>query len=77
MFIDELGLPIAAQENTEIIKPSDHTLQFYTVNEKYGHRCFRFSNRVEKDVLKIMGFVRHVISLLLCFWKKSEPYIPA
>jgi len=49
-------MPIAAQENAEIIKPGDDPLQFNTVDEEDCQRCFLFSYMIEEGVLKTLCF---------------------
>ena len=44
-----------------IIKPSDNTLQFHAIDQKYGQRCFRFPDGVKKSVLQILVTIGHNI----------------
>jgi hypothetical protein len=34
MLVDELGMPVSAQENTEIVEPSDDALKLDAVHEE-------------------------------------------
>ena len=64
MFVDQLRLPVAAQQDAEIVKPGYHSLQFDAAYQKNSHWHFLFSDVVEKGVLKILGPVcRHYLSI--------------
>ena len=54
MLIDKLGMPVAAQKNTEIIKPGDDPLQFYAVDQEDCKRHLVFTDKIEKCVLEIL-----------------------
>ena len=54
MLIDKLGMPIAAQQNAEIIKPGDDTLQFHAVDQEDCKRHLVFTDKIEKCVLEIL-----------------------
>jgi hypothetical protein len=59
-------MAIATQQNTEIVEPTDDTLQLHTIDQKDGERRFVFANVVEKCVLQILGFFgRHVFYPLI------------
>ena len=38
VFVDELGMAIAAQQHAEIIEPRDDALQLYAVHQENGRR---------------------------------------
>ena len=48
MLIDQLGLAIAAQQHTEIIKPGDNTLQFDPVDQENCYWNLGFANVIEE-----------------------------
>jgi hypothetical protein len=45
MLVDQLALPIPAQEHAEIVEPGDHALQFHAVDQKDRHRHLSSSGR--------------------------------
>jgi len=60
VFVDQLRMVIAAQQNAKIIEPNDNALQLHTVHQKDSDRHFDFAHVIEKHILKILGFVaRH------------------
>lgn len=59
MLVYELGVPIATQQYTEIIKPGYHTLKLNAVHQKDCERRLVFSDGVEKRILEILRFIRH------------------
>ena len=66
MFIDELRVPIPAQQNAKIIEPGDDTLQLYPVDEKDRERSLLLPYIVEKRVLKAWYFFGgHVFSVFV------------
>jgi hypothetical protein len=54
VLIDKLGMPIATEQNAEIVEPSDDTLQFDPVNQKDCQRYLIFADKIEKSVLEIL-----------------------
>ena len=60
MLVNQLGLSIAAQQYTKVIKPSDHALQFDPVYEKYSHWDFGLTNMVQKCILQVLSIIRHL-----------------
>jgi hypothetical protein len=46
MFIDQLRLTITAQQHAKIIKPGNHTLQLYAVNQEDCDGDFGLANVV-------------------------------
>src|SRR5262249_17536648 len=54
VFVNELGMAIAAQQHAEIIEPRDDALQLYAVHQENGERNFVFADVVEKIVLKVL-----------------------
>jgi hypothetical protein len=59
VLVDKLGIPVAAQQDTEIIEPGDVTLQLDPVDQKNRHRRFAFADCVEKSVLQVLLFFGH------------------
>jgi hypothetical protein len=59
MLINELRHAVAAQKHRKIIKPRYNALKFDPFDQKHGHRCFRFSEGVQKEVLKSVIFFSH------------------
>ena len=61
MFIHQLGMPVSAQQDAEIIEPRHDTLQFHTVDQKDRQWCFLLANVIEKSVLEVLrAFCRHL-----------------
>src|SRR5271163_915463 len=54
VFIDQLRVPVTAQQDAEIIKPGNETLQFYSVDEKNRDRRLGLSDVIEKRVLEVL-----------------------
>lgn len=55
MFVNQLRLTISAQQNTEIIEPSDDPLQLDTIDQKNRYRNLGFSNMIQERILKILS----------------------
>jgi hypothetical protein len=60
MFVDKLRLAVTAQEHTEIVKPGDHALQLYAVDQEDCDRDFGFPGVVQKGVLQVLFVGSHV-----------------
>ena len=58
VFIDQLRVTVAPQQDAEIVEPCDDTLKLDAVDQEYCHRNLVFSDVVEKCVLKILVFFR-------------------
>lgn len=54
MLVDQLDVTIAAQQNTEVIKPTDDALKLYAVYEEHRDWKLVFADMIEKDVLYIL-----------------------
>jgi hypothetical protein len=65
MFVDQLRLTIAAQKHAEIVKPSDHALQFDTVDEENRYRNLGLANLIEKGILQILFIGGHWLIVLV------------
>ena len=60
MLIHQLRMRIAPQQDREIIKPSNNSLEFNSIDEKYSDRSFVLSDVVQEHVLNVLAFLRHV-----------------
>ena len=54
VFVDELGMAIAAQQHAEIIEPRDDALEFHAIHQENGEWDFVFADVIEKSVLKVL-----------------------
>ena len=54
VLVDELGMTVPPQQDAEIIKPSDHALQLYPVDQEDRERDFAFTDVIEKSVLQVL-----------------------
>src|SRR6185437_8647738 len=54
MLVDELRVGVAAKQNAEVIEPSNDTLEFHTVHQKYCNRRLVLPNVIEEHVLNIL-----------------------
>jgi hypothetical protein len=50
-------MPVAPQQETEIVKPGNDALKLDAVDEKNGQRNLGLANMIEKSVLKILRTV--------------------
>ena len=55
VLVDELRMPIPAQQHAEIIEPGHDALQLDPVDQKYGERDFAFSDVIEKGILQVLS----------------------
>jgi hypothetical protein len=58
VFIDQLGMGVAAQQHTEIVKPGDNPLQFDAIYEKYGYRQLVLADVIKEYILYVLRFFR-------------------
>ena len=54
VLVNKLALPIAAQQDTEVIKPGDDPLQLHAVDQENGHWNLCLSDMVQECVLKVL-----------------------
>ncbi len=54
MLVDQLRMPVAAQENGKIVKPRNNSLQFDSVYEKDRNGRFVFPDVIKKHVLNVL-----------------------
>ena len=66
MLVDQLDMPVAAQEEAEIVERADHPLQLDAVDQENGHRNLIFADVIEEDVL-------HILRLLV--GHRAEPFL--
>ena len=59
MFVNQLRLPVASQQNAEIIKPSDNTLQFNTIDKEDCDRNLGLTHVVQECILQILSVRSH------------------
>jgi hypothetical protein len=83
-----MRLPIAAQQQAEIVKPRDRALQFNPVDQKNRHGLLRFAYMVQKGVLQVLFVGGHGYFHCYCFsslqpcprvrpnWQKSHKFLP-
>src|SRR3954466_586810 len=72
MFVNQLGLTVAAQQHAEIVEPSDIALQLYAIDQKDRDGGFAFADRVEKRVLQVLLFFTH--GFAHCYALQGEPW---
>ena len=54
VLIDKLGMPVAAQQDAEIIEPGYDTLQLDAVDQEDRERNLVLTDKIEKSVLEIL-----------------------
>src|ERR1700730_16880073 len=64
---------IPAQQNTEIVEPSNNPLKLDTIDEKNGNRCLVFPDVVQENVLNVLRFFRSHGSFPTPFLEPSRP----
>ena len=74
MFIHKLGLIITTEQNREIVKPTDYTLQLYPVYKENGDRDLFFPNVIKKHVLNVLYFFSRHLHL---HPKKHQGIVPS
>ncbi len=63
MFVNQLYMAVSAQQNAEVIKPVDYSLQLYTIHEKNYDGYFVFTDMVQEYILQVLFFVSHLLQL--------------
>ena len=58
VFIDQLRVAVAPQEDAEIVEPRDDALKLDAVDEEHRYRDLVLSDVVEKGILKVLEFFR-------------------
>src|ERR1700731_765046 len=64
---------ITAQQNTEIVEPSNNPLKLDAIDEKNGNRCFVLPDVVQENVLNVLRFFRSHGSTPPPFLEPSRP----
>ena len=57
VLIDELGMPVAAQQYAEIVEPGDNALELDAVDQEYRYWRLVFANIVKEYVLEVLAFI--------------------
>jgi hypothetical protein len=57
MLVDKLHMLVTLQQDREIIKPGNDTLEFHSVDEKHGDGCVGFADIVQKQFLKVPALI--------------------
>jgi hypothetical protein len=58
MLINELGMPVAAQQYAKIVEPGDDTLKFDAVDQEDCEWNLVLTDKIEKSVLQILWPLR-------------------
>src|SRR5690606_24864432 len=58
VLVDQLREPVPPQQDAEVVKPGNYTLELYPVDEKDRQWCLGFANVIEKGVLQVLRFFR-------------------
>lgn len=54
MFVDELGMTIASQQDAEVIEPGHHSLKLYPVHKENRQGRFVLADVIEERVLQVL-----------------------
>ncbi len=54
VLVDELRMPVAAQQHAEIVEPGHDALQLHAVDQEDGERSFALADVIEEGVLQIL-----------------------
>src|SRR3546814_3929067 len=65
MLVNQLRLPVAAEQQREIVEPGDDALQLDALDQEHGHRGLALSKGVEENILEILVFIGHICLLFL------------
>src|SRR3546814_6254751 len=65
MFVNQLRLAVAAQQQREIVEPGDDSLKLDPLDEEHRHRSLVPPHGVEKKILKILALIGHIGLLFL------------
>jgi hypothetical protein len=68
VLVDELGVPVAPQQDREVVEPGDDALELDAVDQEDGHRGLVLAHMVQEHVLHILRFFSgHSRILLVVF----------
>jgi hypothetical protein len=63
VLVDELGMAVAAQQNTEIVESCDHALKLHTVHQEDCQWNLVLPHVVQERILKILSALsRHLVA---------------
>src|SRR6185437_12789302 len=66
VLVDQLRMPVPAEQDGEIVEPGDDALQLDAVDQEHGHGGLVLPHMVQEDVLNVLRFlVGHGAILLL------------
>src|SRR5208337_2335952 len=65
MLVDELGVPVAPQQDREVVEPGDDALELDAVDQEDGHRGLVLAHMVQEHVLHILRFFSGHSGILL------------
>src|SRR3546814_20819707 len=65
MLVNQLRLPVAAEQQREIVEPGDDALQLDALDQEHGHRGLALAKGVEENILEILVFIGHICLLFL------------
>ena len=54
VLIDQLRVPVAPEQDAEIVKPGHEALQFHPINQKNRHRRLRLSDMIQERILEVL-----------------------
>jgi hypothetical protein len=54
VFVDELRMPVAPQQQAEIVEPGDDSLELDAVDEEDRERDFILPDEIQKRILQIL-----------------------
>src|SRR3546814_8196234 len=74
MFVNQLRLAVAAQQQREIVEPGDDSLKLDPLDEEHRHRSLVPPHGVEKKILKILALIGHIGLLFLAAIPRSEEH---
>ena len=57
MLVDELRMPVPAQEDGEVVEPGHDALEFHAVDQENGHGRLVFPDVVEENILDVLGLL--------------------
>src|SRR5580700_1666264 len=65
VLVDELGVPVAPQQDREVVEPGDDALELDAVDQEDGHRGLVLAHMVQEHVLHILRFFSSHSTILL------------
>src|SRR5918998_1668444 len=83
VLVDELGVPVPAEQHGEVVEPGDDPLELHPVDQEDGHGRLAFANVVQEHVLHVLGLLggHGAVLLLMCglpsWGSPARPQLPA